>query len=93
MNAGLIRRVPFSVPEGHRILQYALLTDTPEPGIPGGTLYGIRISLYDTAGVLLDEAEVRGMTPEREAAAGLLDLLIRCTVTPCALQDVLADLL
>ncbi len=92
MNADLIRRVSITVPDGRRSLQYTLLSDAPESGIPGGTLYGIRITLYDGAGVLLDEAEVCGMTTDRGAAVRLLDLLIRNTVTPCALQDVLEDL-
>ena len=93
MNAEPIRTVPFTVPDGRRTLQYTLLSDIPAPGIPGGPLYGIRISLSDDAGVLLDEAEIRGMTPDRSAVLALLDLLIRNTVTPCTLQDVLEDLL
>ncbi len=93
MNASLIRRIPFSTPDGYRTLQYTLLADTPGPGTPGGTLYGIRVSLYDADGVPLDESECCGITPDRDEIVRYLDLLIRNTVTPCALRDVLDDLL
>ena len=92
MNEYLIRRIPYSTPDGCRTLEYTLLADMPGPGVPGGTLYGIRISMYDAAGALADEAERFGLTPCRETAVRYLDLLIRNTVSPCTLQDVLDDL-
>ena len=50
------------------------------------TRYGVRI---EKAGG--EAAEVRDIFGDRERAAGFIDTLCRCTVTPVALMDVVND--
>ncbi len=54
--------------------------------------YGIIIRTF-SKNALLDEVIVQNITASKERIMSIQDLLVRNTVTPCTLRDILDDIL
>ncbi|MDR3552248.1 MAG: DUF6514 family protein [Clostridia bacterium] len=77
--------------QGSNELLYSLLENTcMAEGLEGTPVFGIRAELV-SGGSVIDSSEVRDITPSRNKATVLMDLLAKNTVTPCTLKDVIED--
>ena len=86
MKEETIGSIPFLTPEGAFILRYDLLSD------PGSGAFGIRVVKCGAAGRPCDRADVFPISGSRPRALALLQRVMRGSVPPCTLREVLEDL-
>ena len=86
MKDELICEIPYPTPEGAFILRYELLSD------PKSGAYGIRVVKYDAADRPCEQADMFPLPGGRTRTLALLRRLIRGSVPPCTLREVLEDL-
>ncbi len=86
MKEETICEIPYPTPEGAFTLRYDLLSD------PKSRAYGIRVLKYDTADRPCEQADVFPLPGGRAGVLRLLRRLIKGSVPPCTLREVLEDL-
>ena len=86
MKEEFVSGIPYPTPEGAFTLHYVFLSD-PESGA-----YGIRVVKHDAAGRTCEQADVFPLSGGRAGVLRLLRRLIKGSVPPCTLREVLEDL-
>ncbi len=66
--------------------QYRVLVRSCRPPVLCES-YGVKVTVVETG----EEAAAKDLTVLPDRIAALADMLVRCGVTPCALDDVVAD--
>ena len=86
MKEETIGSIPYPTPEGAFTLRYDLLSDSRSGA------YGIRVVKCGAAGRPCDRADVFPISGSRPRALALLQRVMRGSVPPCTLREVLEDL-
>ena len=89
MTVRFIQRIPYSTQEVLQTLSYFLLEDTDSALVR----YGVRVLRCDAQGCRVEQASCPHMTSHLAEAESILSLLIRGSVPPCTLREILEDLL
>ena len=73
---------------GTEELDCTLYYELTSKKVPGGMLYGAKVTKCENGGKIVEEAQVQHISTDKQTAENFLQLICDNTVTPCVLWEI-----